>query len=110
MMTKGTLLKTRTTTRDDVFGEVLWEVVEVGLPAPEKERKGQMDGVKCVMLGGTGKAARKGYKVLDSESRIASDVAAGTTVVVPEGQRAALVARYTKAAEQGRSGTGVVEV
>jgi hypothetical protein len=108
-MEVGTLLWTKTTTKDDVFGEVLWEVVATGLPAPEKERKGQMDGVKCVMMGGTGKAARRGYKVIDSEDRIARKIAEGVTVVVPEDKKAGMLGRFAKPAG-GCPNNGVVEV
>ena len=71
-MKKGTLLKVTTKTFEDVCGEVLYEVVETGLLAPEKERKaaGIKDGVKCVMLGGSGPAARPGWTIIDSEDAI----------------------------------------
>ena len=107
-MEKGMLLKTKTHTRDDVFGEVLWEVVATGLPAPERERAGKMDGVKCVMMGGSGPAARKGFAVLDSEARIRSDIAAGITVVVLAAERVTIMARYTPVNRPG--GSGVMEV
>ena len=114
MMKVGTLLRSRTRTKDDVFGEVLWEVTKTGLSAPEKERKGQTDGVVCVMVGGTGPSARKGYMVVDSEAQIMQDVAAGITAVVPEEQRDAAVASFSggKAgpAAGKASGRGCVEV
>ena len=82
MIEKGTLLRTRTRTLNDVFGEVTWEVVETGLKAPEKEREGQTDGVRCVMLEGTGPSARKGIEVIDSELQIERDIQAGITKIV----------------------------
>ena len=96
MLRKGMILKTKTKTVQDIFGEVLWEITETGLPAPEKERAGQMDGVKCVMLGGSGRAARKGYTVTDSEAQIEQDIANGITTIVPEANKQALIDHYEK--------------
>ena len=59
MLEKGTVIRVQTRTKEDVFGDVMWEIVETGLSSPEAGRKGK-DGVKCVMLGGTGPSARKG--------------------------------------------------
>jgi hypothetical protein len=108
-MEKGTLLKTKTKTLNDVFGEVVWEVAETGMLAPEPERKGQMDGVKCVMLGGTGPSARPGFQVLDSEARIQADIAAGITTVVPEAAKAKLMDAFRQRKE-GKKCTSGVEV
>jgi len=84
MVEKGQVLKVKTTTRNDVFGTCWWEVAETGLQAPEKERREtERDGVKCVMLCGTGPSARPGYTVIDSQFRIANDIAAGICQVVP---------------------------
>lgn len=109
MLSKGTLLRVRTKTLQDVFGEVLYEVTEAGLKAPEKEREGQMDGVKCVMLGGSGPAARKGYTVLDSEFEIMKNVAAGITTIVPPEQRDKILAMFGDKAKDGqkRCGSGI---
>lgn len=79
MIEKGALLRCQTKTRGDVFGDVLWEVVETGLPAPEADRKGQTDGIKCVMLGGSGPRARTGLTVIDSEWHVKQDIAMGIT-------------------------------
>ena len=94
MIGKGVFLKTRTKTLNDVFGEVIWEVAETGLKAPEEERKGAMDGVKCVMIGGTGSAARAGFVVIDSEYRIGLDVSAGITVVISPEQKDEILGEY----------------
>lgn len=106
-MEKGTLLKTRTKTLNDVFGEVVWEVAETGMPAPEKERKGQMDGVRCVMLGGTGPSARPGFQVLDSEARIRDDIAAGITTVVPASEKERVLNVVKRQKEGNRCASGV---
>ena len=94
MLAVGMLLKVKTRTKDDVFGEVVWEVVEVGLPAPEPHRRGLKDGVKCVMLGGTGPSARKGYTVVDSEDEIRRNIDQGITQIIPSEKRASVVAFY----------------
>jgi len=106
-MEKGTLLKTKTKTLNDVFGEVVWEVVETGLPAPEKERKGQMDGVRCEMVGGTGPSARAGFQVLDSEARIMDDIASGVTNVVPVSERERVLNMFRKQKDGNRCARGL---
>lgn len=107
----GVLLKVQTTTKDDVFGEVLWEVLEVGLNAPEKERAGEKDGVKCVLIGGSGPAARKGFTVIDSEAHIMADVEKKVTELLPASQKAILAAAYPENVDDGvHAGTGCHEV
>lgn len=112
MLQKGMLLKCKTTTKNDVFGMVLWEIVEIGLPAPEQNRHGKMDGVKVVMLGGSGPAAREGYFVFDSEEHIMQDVAAGVTQIVSQDKRSVILGQFKKndCKETRHSGTGVVEL
>ena len=108
---KGMLLKVKTTTKDDVFGEVLWEIDEVGLPAPEEARAGKMDGIRCIMLGGTGPAARKGFVVIDSEERLAVDIANGIAKVHDEKDRDVLTSVYPEKIENPvHSGAGCFEV
>ena len=108
---KGSLLKVTTKTQDDVFGDVLWEIDEIGLPAPEKERAGENDGVRCIILGGTGPAARKGFVVIDSEARIAGDVANGITEIKPASDRDILMSAYPeKVDDPVHSGSGCFEV
>jgi hypothetical protein len=106
MISKGTLLKVRTKTRQDTFGEVLYEVTEIGLPAPEKGREGQMDGVKCVMLGGSGPSARKGYTVPDSEFEIQKNIASGITTIIPPEQREKIIAIFGDKGKGGQKKCG----
>jgi hypothetical protein len=89
MIVKGTYLKVKTTTQEDVCGVCLYQVMEDGLEAPEPDRKGQMDGVKCVMLGGSGPAARPGWAVIDSVAKIQREIKSGVTQVLSaqEGER-----------------------
>jgi hypothetical protein len=120
MIEKGMLIRCATRTKGDVFGDVLWEVVDTGLKAPEKGRENEYDGVKVIMLGGSGPSARAGMTVIDSEWNIKRDMATGITVIVPPQKRAEILAHYSGARGSGQSktsgsmprhgGTGVVEI
>ncbi len=73
------------------------------------------DGVKCVMRGGSGAAARPGFTVMDSQTKIAADIEAGVTEVITREEAAQLVKGSTfmrKGPEDGvaHSGSGVVEM
>jgi len=113
---KGTLLRVRTRTQEDVFGECLYEVMEVGLQAPEKGREGIKDGVRCTMLGGSGPAARKGFTVQDSEESINKNIAEGITSIVPPEERDSIIEVYDDQAKDGtprkveHGGSGCVEM
>jgi len=78
----GTVFRTQTKTKDDVFGDCIWKVAEVGLQSPEKGREAETDGVRCVLLGGSGPSARAGYEVIDSVFNINTDIARGVTFVL----------------------------
>ena len=117
MIEKGTVLRCKTKTFGDTFGVVLWEVVETGLQAPEKGRENQKDGVKVVMLGGSGASARSGMTLTDSEAHIQQDIDAGITTIVPADKRDAMllsIKKTVKSAGVGNmlkhGGTGVIEV
>lgn len=113
---KGTLIRVQTKTKEDVFGECLYEIAETGLAAPEKERReaGEKDGVKCVMLGGSGPAARKGFTIIDSNAKIEHEIASGIIEVVPESNRAEIMAYYEDKKKDGTprqvTGSGIVEM
>ena len=114
MLTKGTLLKCKTTTLQNVFGEVVYEITQTGLDAPEPERKAQgiKDGVVATMLGGSGPSARKGFTVVDSEWSIGKDIARGVTEIVPSAKRDSIIAYYEALAKaKGTSGmAGGIEI
>lgn len=79
----GTRIRTKTRTKDDVFGTVTWRVEEVGKTIRNPFGPGDVDdGVKCVLEEGAGPAAVLGYTVWDTESRIAQDVDAGIAEVL----------------------------
>lgn len=113
MIEKGTILKCKTTTKNDVFGTVMWEVVETGLQAPERGREAFKDGVKVVMLGGSGPSARAGLTIIDSEWHIEQDVRAGVTTILPNSGKDAALGQIKKASINTlprHGGTGVVEL
>jgi hypothetical protein len=112
---KGMLLRVQTKTKQDVFGECLYEVEAVGLGSPEAGRNGS-DGVKCVMLGGSGPSAHAGRVIHDSEEAISRNIAEGITNIVAPEKRAAILAVYADKAQDGtprsvkHGGAGVVEM
>lgn len=82
MIQRGTFIKVKTKTQRDVCGTCIYQVVEDGLPAPEPHRKGELDGVKCTMIGGSGPAARPGWSVMDSVHGINENINAGITEII----------------------------
>lgn len=106
MITKGMLLKAKTKTAGDVYGDVTWEVAEVGVST-----KRGADGVKLVMLGGTGSSARKGVTIIDTESHILAQMASGVVSIVPESRKASIEAFYADKKSDGsrRPAGGCVE-
>ena len=96
MIEKGMLLKCKTNTKNDMFGTVVWEVQETGLKAPELERADQMDGVKVIMLGGSGASAREGLVCVDSEYHIQRDIKAGITQLFSADQKDVVMAQLAR--------------
>lgn len=98
----GILLKVKTKTLQDVFGECVYEVTEVGLPAREPHRKGINDWCKCVMLGGSGPSARKGVTIFDSEADINQWIADNIVQVLPSSKRQEIIDYYEAVEESKR--------
>lgn len=111
MITKGMLLRAQTKTKNDVFGDVTWEVAEVGLPFRSKAGS-SMEGVKLVMLGGTGPSARKGYTVIDSESNIQNQIASKIVTIVPPEKKFSIEEYYADKKQDGkrRPAMGCMEI
>lgn len=112
-------------TEETPFGTCVWQVTEVGLECPEpwrkKDAKGNdlpadeipKDGVKCVMIGGSGPSARAGYTVIDSLLAIEKNMADGITTILPESDVARVEEALKNAAQaqvSGNSLTGCVEI
>lgn len=117
MLTKGTLIRVQTKTKNDVFGDCLYEIVEVGITMANPSNMVQTvkDGVKCVMLGGSGPSARKGYTVMDTASNIEANIRTGITEVIAPQKKAEIVAYYEDKARDGTprrvvGSKGIVEV
>ena len=110
MIKVGDYLKVNTKTLHDVFGTIIYRVEEVGLKSPEKGRENEADGVKCLMLGGSGPSARRGMIVLDSEMAISKNIEQGITEIIPEVQAKKLQDYYDDTEKKVNTGTGVVEL
>jgi len=94
MINVGTLLRCKTLTENEIFGDVVWEVVETGLQAPEKGRESQIDGVKVVLLGGSGIQSRAGITLIDSEEHLSKDMTAGITSIISVDEKDTLLTQY----------------
>jgi len=80
----GDCIKVKTKTLKDVFGECVYKTMAVGLSSPNKDKRaaGVMDGIKFMMLGGSGPSARYGLVIIDSEPVVAQNIKDGITVVL----------------------------
>jgi hypothetical protein len=116
MIKVGDCLRVQTKTLEDVFGVCYYEVVETGLQAPEKGRQDQKDGIKAVMLGGSGPSAREGLTIIDSQFKIGGEIAAGIIEVMDKEQALRLLRATPKQRPEvlgentARPPTGVVEI
>lgn len=84
-LTIGTCFHIKTKTFDDVYGEVIWKIVEMNLTRPDGE------GIRCELLSGTGKNARPGFQIVDSRKNIESHFAKGLARLIPPAQAEALI-------------------
>jgi hypothetical protein len=111
MLRQGDYLKVKTKTQNDVFGTVVYKIEEVGLPAPEPERKaaGKTDGVRCRMLGGSGPSARAGLVLTDSEEVIQRGIKSGIVEVIPAEMAKKLERFYDKPAKESQRRIGVMD-
>jgi len=101
----GKFIRVKTTTKDDVFGECLYQITD----ETQSDSSGTIKN-KCVLLGGSGTAARPGMMVFDSLSVIEKNISDGITTLVDENTAEKLVAHYKKQADLGqapRIGSGV---
>ena len=117
MLKQGTLIRVQTKTKEDVFGDCLFEIVEtdISMSNPSGGDATITDGVKCVMLGGSGPSARKGFVVMDRASVIEANIRTGITEIVSDEKRKGIVDYYEDKAKDGTprrvtGSTGVVEM
>lgn len=103
MLSKGSFIRVKTKTKDDVFGEVVYEIVETGLPCRFCHGN---DGMKCVMLGGTGPAARPDYFVRDCEKTINMNIKSGQTKIITQEQAKLFIGNMQKK----QNGTGCLDI
>jgi len=91
----------------------MWKVLEIGLPAPESWRAGEMDGVSVELISGTGPSVQIGKKMKDSEARIVHDIGKGVIKIVKGAEAKVMMERCRKRSvvETPRHhGTGVVDI
>ena len=110
----GDFIKVKTKTLRNVFGECVYKVLEVDLPSLEKSSRevGIKNGIRFMMMGGTGPSARRGLEVVDSEERISQNIKDGITVILSKEQGAAAEKYYgeSQSKSPARMNTGVIEV
>jgi len=110
--------------KETPFGTCIWQITELGLDCPEIWRKKDSsgkelpadkipkDGVKCVMIGGSGPSARAGFTVIDSLPSIAKDIDDGITTIVSEddASRMEKALRRAVSSVDGNPATGCLEI
>lgn len=73
----GDCFSIKTKTKDDLFGDCIWKVSQIGMP-------NKPDVIVCVLVGGTGKSARPGYTVMESKTSLHRQFASGAAKLVDE--------------------------
>ena len=76
MQARSKFIFVETKTKTGNFGSVLYIIEQEGLPCTVC---GQTDGVKCVMVGGTGPSAVRGRVVYDCQKEIEKNMQSGVT-------------------------------
>lgn len=93
----GTYIKVKTrfgfnkNENESPFGTCVWQIVETGFDCPEswRHKDGEsppQDGIKCVLIGGTGESARAGYTVFDSVMSVEKNIQEGITEIISESE------------------------
>jgi hypothetical protein len=111
----GDCIRVQTKTRDDVFGVCFYEILETEIKPPERGREKETDGIKAVMLGGSGPAAREGVVIYDSWLKISQEIKSGIVEVMSKGMAEKLLADTPKSSQKpgdhvARPSTGVMEL
>jgi hypothetical protein len=91
MLKVGDCIRVKTKTLNDLFGEVVYRVEEVGLPCVDCKKN---DAIRFVMLGGSGPSARAGYPITDCFQRVRREVSTGVTQILNQQQAGAALKFY----------------
>lgn len=117
MLEVGQCIRVQTRTLQDVFGICFYEILEVGIKSPEPGREKEMDGIKALMLGGSGPSARPGIVLHDSWMKISAEIRSGIIEIMSKEVADKLLASTPKQVPTGgtpdetpRPNTGVVEL
>jgi hypothetical protein len=109
MLEKGQCILVSTKTLEDVFGDVVYVVEEVGLRvkvgSDEKE-----NGIKFRMLGGNGPSAREGICLVESWDVVEQNIKSGVTSVIDDSRAKALVEHYEGTLDGVNRASGIVEM
>jgi len=107
----GTYIRVKTKTLEDKFGTCVYKIEG---PEEEAELGGQkIIKVKCVMLGGSGPAARSGIPVWDTWEILEQNIKNGITEIISEEEAKKAEAHYASqkdAFDKQHSGTGAFEI
>jgi hypothetical protein len=71
----------RVKTKDEKYGVCFYEVIEVNISFGKIK-----NGVRSVMLGGSGVNAMRGYIIMESENNIHRDIKSGITEIISKNQ------------------------
>jgi len=105
-MKKGQYLLVETKTKNDIFGTVLYCVDEVGL----ETKDGVNDGVRLVMMGGSGSAARTGMTILDTVRELERLIREKTAQLIDASKAKAYEAKYSHKEVTKSTSGGIIEL
>lgn len=74
----GDYIKVKTTTLEDVFGNCVYKITGPDIETKEGTK------TKCILLHGTGKAAKPGLVIFDSLEVIDENIKNGVTTVITQ--------------------------
>ena len=97
----GDCFKVETKTRNDVFGTVVYRVEHMGVDCPVSDCDKQ-DGMKLMMLGGSGPSAHPGRVIYDCQKAVEVLLASPKAQCVDSALAERMVASY----EQKKTGLG----
>ena len=104
-MNKGEYISVETTTINDSFGKVIYRIEETGRVCTECSDK---DGIKAMMLGGSGPSARKGHVVTDCAKKIKREINEKRTEIISSSRAEELEKYY--GAKEAKPASGVIEI